>query len=83
MRYGIDWIGVEAKSVYRRYIADNAGGMDADELVRFFSIWGESGKSVGTRFENRGIGAKLTLVPWNKNGAIFTSWQPESGAAPR
>jgi hypothetical protein len=75
--YGIEWQGVESKGVYRRYVADNGCGMDADELEAYFSKIGESGKFIGTRYDNRGVGAKLTLLPWNHAGVVIVSWKDE------
>ena len=71
--------GVESRGVYRRYIADNGRGMDPDELVAFFSQIGESGKAVGTRWDNLGWGAKLNLMPWNPLGIYVVSWQDRTG----
>jgi hypothetical protein len=73
--YGIEWQGVESSGVYRRYVADDGCGMDADELEAYFSKIGESGKFVGTRYDNRGVGAKLTLLPWNHAGVVIVSWK--------
>jgi hypothetical protein len=73
LRFGIDWQGVEGTSAYRRYVADNGCGMNADELVDFFSKFGESGKTVGTRHDNFGVGAKLTTIPWNPAGMVIVS----------
>src|SRR5690242_5102812 len=73
VRYGFEWQGIEATGIYRRYIADNGIGMDADELVEFFSKFGESGKTIGTRHDNFGVGAKLTLIPWNSAGVVIVS----------
>lgn len=73
LRYGIEWQGVEANGVYRRYIADNGNGMNADELVAFFSKFGESGRTVGSRHDNFGVGAKLTTIPWNPAGVVIVS----------
>lgn len=75
MHFGFEWQGVESKGVYRRYAADNGCGMDGDELVYFFSRFGESSKSVGGLNDNLGIGAKLCLMPWNPDGIAVVSWK--------
>src|SRR5262249_10540705 len=75
------WHGVASQGVYRRYIADNGEGMDPDELIAFFSQIGESGKHVGTRWDNLGWGAKLNLIPWNPLGVVIASYaEPWDGA---
>lgn len=79
LRFGIEWQGVEGTGVYRRYVADNGVGMNADELVEFFSKFGESGRTVGTRHDNFGVGAKLTTIPWNPAGMVIVS-RPEDDA---
>ena len=76
LRFGVEWQGVESTGVYRRYVADNGCGMNADELVEFFSKFGESGRTVGTRHDNFGVGAKLTVIPWNPAGMVIVS-RPE------
>jgi hypothetical protein len=81
LHYGIEWHGVASQGVYRRYIADNGDGMDPDELIAFFSQIGESGKHVGTRWDNLGWGAKLNLIPWNPLGVVIASYaEPWDGA---
>jgi len=79
MHFGIEWQGVEAQGVYRRCVADNGSGMDGDELVLFFSRFGESSKDVGGLNNNLGIGAKLCLMPWNTDGIAVVSWKDGEG----
>lgn len=75
VHFGLDWNGVEATGTYRRFIADDGCGMTADELVTFFLELGGSSKQVGGAHENYGIGAKVSLLPWNTAGLVVVSWK--------
>jgi hypothetical protein len=79
IHYGVDWNGVEASGVYRRIIADNGDGMDAAELVEFFLTLGGTSKPIGGAHENYGIGAKVSLLPWNTAGLVVASWKAGYG----
>jgi hypothetical protein len=59
--------------VFRRLIADNGCGMTADELRRFFLNFGGGGKPIGGEHENFGMGAKTSLLPWNRHGLVVIS----------
>lgn len=74
IEFGIEWQAVEEKGVYRRLIADNGDGMTPSELVGFFNVWGGGGKPIGGLHENFGIGAKSSLLPWNRHGLVVISW---------
>ena len=74
IEFGIEWQAVEEKGVYRRFIADNGDGMTPEELVEFFNVWGGGGKPIGGLHENFGIGAKSSLLPWNRHGLVVISW---------
>lgn len=74
VRFGIEWQAVENLGVYRRVIADDGIGMDADELVAFFNTFGGGGKPIGEAHENFGIGVKTSLLPWNRHGIVVVSW---------
>jgi hypothetical protein len=74
VEFGIEWQAVEELGVYRRLIADDGIGMTADELVGFFNVWGGGGKPIGGLHENFGIGAKSSLLPWNRHGLVVISW---------
>lgn len=74
IEFGIEWQAVEEKGVYRRVIADNGVGMTPEELVGFFNVWGGGGKPIGGLHENFGIGAKSSLLPWNRHGLVVISW---------
>lgn len=63
------------KGIARRMVVDNGQGMDAEELVQQFGALGGSGKAVGGAHENFGIGAKISLLPWNRAGVIVASWK--------
>jgi hypothetical protein len=75
VEFGIEWQAVENKGVYRRLIADNGIGMDADQMVEFFNTYGGGGKPIGGIHENFGVGAKTSLLPWNKYGVVVVSWR--------
>ena len=72
--FGIEWQAVESEGVYRRLIADDGLGMTADELVGFFRTFGGGGKPIGGVHENFGVGAKTSLLPWNRYGMVVISW---------
>lgn len=74
IEYGIEWQGVENRSVYRRVIADNGQGMTGAQLVEFFNTFGGGGKPIGGLHENFGVGAKTSLLPWNRHGLVVISW---------
>jgi hypothetical protein len=74
IEFGIEWQAVEERGVYRRLIADNGIGMTSEELVGFFNVWGGGGKPIGGVHENFGIGAKSSLLPWNRYGLVVISW---------
>lgn len=81
VHYGIEWQGVETQGVYRRYIADDGDGMDQPDLVKFMLTYGGGGKPIGTEHENFGIGAKVTLLPWNSAGLVVISYKDGDGFA--
>jgi hypothetical protein len=74
VEFGIEWQAVENLGVYRRVIADNGQGMTGDELVEFFNTFGGGGKPIGGVHENFGVGAKTSLLPWNRYGMVVISW---------
>jgi hypothetical protein len=74
IEYGVEWQAVEKLGVYRRLIADNGRGMDAEDLVEFMRTMGGGGKPVGDEHANFGVGAKTSLCPWNKRGVVVVSW---------
>ncbi|MDQ2911241.1 MAG: ATP-binding protein [Actinomycetota bacterium] len=75
IHFGIEWQGAENLGVYRRYAADDGGGMDERELDEFMRTYGGGGKPIGAEHENFGIGAKVTLLPWNREGVIVISYK--------
>jgi hypothetical protein len=81
IHYGIEWQGVEIEGVYRRYIADDGMGMDEEDLTTFMLTYGGGGKPIGTEHENFGIGAKVTLLPWNPAGLLIISYKNGNGYA--
>lgn len=74
VEYGVEWQAVENLGVYRRVIADNGCGMTAEQLVEFFNTFGGGGKPIGDEHANFGVGAKTSLMPWNKYGLVVLSW---------
>lgn len=72
--FGIEWQAVHDLGVYRRLVADNGTGMTPEQLVGFFNVWGGGGKPIGGVHENFGIGAKSSLLPWNRHGLVVISW---------
>lgn len=74
VEFGIEWQAVANKGVYRRVIADNGTGMDAEQMVEFFNTYGGGGKPIGGEHENFGVGAKTSLLPWNTYGVVVVSW---------
>lgn len=74
IEFGVEWQAVENLGVYRRTIADNGRGMVSDELVAFFNTYGGGGKPIGGAHENFGVGAKTSLMPWNRYGMVVISW---------
>lgn len=74
VEFGIEWQAVRELGVYRRLIADDGEGMTPEQLVGFFNVWGGGGKPIGGLHENFGIGAKSSLLPWNRHGLVVISW---------
>jgi hypothetical protein len=74
IEYGIEWQAVESRATYRRMIADNGQGMTGAQLVEFFNTFGGGGKPIGGLHENFGVGAKTSLLPWNRHGLVVISW---------
>lgn len=75
IHFGIEWQGVENLGVYRRLVADDGDGMDERELDQFMRTYGGGGKPIGAEHENFGIGAKVTLLPWNREGLVVISYK--------
>lgn len=75
IHFGIEWQGVENIGVYRRYVADDGIGMSERELDEFMRTYGGGGKPIGAEHENFGIGAKVTLLPWNREGLVVISYK--------
>lgn len=78
--FGVEWQAVEAQGVYRRVIADDGAGMNADQLVDFFNTFGAGGKPIGGVHENFGVGAKTSLLPWNREGLVVISYVEGQGS---
>jgi hypothetical protein len=74
IEFGPEWRAVERDDVYRLMVADNGKGMGPDELLRFLNTFGGGGKPIGDAHENFGVGAKTSLLPWNREGVVVLSW---------
>jgi len=75
IHFGIEWQGVENLGVFRRFVADDGKGMDDQEINQFMRTYGGGGKPIGAEHENFGIGAKVTLLPWNREGIVVISYK--------
>jgi len=49
--------------------------MDDQEINQFMRTYGGGGKPIGAEHENFGIGAKVTLLPWNREGIVVISYK--------
>jgi hypothetical protein len=75
IHFGIEWQGVAHLGVFRRLVADDGKGMDDQEINQFMRTYGGGGKPIGAEHENFGIGAKVTLLPWNREGMVVISYK--------
>lgn len=57
----------------KRTIVDDGKGMSDSELIDFFNYYGAGSKAIGGVEDNFGIGAKSSLLPWNKEGVCVIS----------
>jgi len=80
VEFGIEWQAVEKLGVYRRTIADDACGMDRDELLDFFSTLGAGAQKIGGIHDNFGVGAKIASLPWNPEGLVVISYKRGKGS---
>ncbi|WP_158080043.1 ATP-binding protein [Archangium sp. Cb G35] len=74
VHFGVEYQAVERRGVYRRLIADNGKGMTEKQLYEYFSYAGNGEKRIGGEHDNFGIGAKISLMPWNPYGLVIVSW---------
>jgi hypothetical protein len=75
IHFGIEWQGVQNLGVFSRLVADDGKGMDDQEINQFMRTYGGGGKPIGAEHENFGIGAKVTLLPWNREGIVVVSYK--------
>ena len=68
-RHEPSWI---ASGHRKRMIVDDGTGMDPETLARVTANLAASGKKVGLT-KNIGIGAKISLLPWNERGIVYVS----------
>lgn len=80
VEFGIEWQAVEKEGVYRRTVIDDGVGMDARELLHFFSTLGAGSKTIGGVHDNFGVGAKIAALPWNENGVVVVSYKDGKGS---
>lgn len=81
MELGVDWVQVAASqgSVYRLQYRDNGCGMSDEELEAYFNHISAGSKVLNAQ-GNYGVGAKISLLPWNHKGVIVMSWQDGDGS---
>ena len=87
MEFGVEWQALKKDKVYRRLISDNGDGMSKDELFKYFKGLGDSGsKKVKSAdaldtaiHSNFGLGCRISLLPFNKAGIIYLSYQKGVG----
>lgn len=63
--------------VYRYLFCDNGKGMSAEELINYFNNLSASGHDLNG-FNNFGMGAKISMLPWNSEGLIIMSWHNDT-----
>ena len=80
IEYDVEWQAVKVLGVYRMIISDNGSGMSNQEILEYFSKLGRGGKPIGGVHENFGIGAKVSLLPWNQNGVTIISYKNGIGS---
>ena len=73
--FRIEWQGVESKGVYRRYVADNGCGMDADELKVTFQRLASRGSSSAPGTTTRASARSSRCFLWNHAGVVIVSWK--------
>jgi Histidine kinase-, DNA gyrase B-, and HSP90-like ATPase len=73
IEFSTEWQAVQSRGIHRRIIADNGRGMTQAELKGFFNTFGAGSKTIGPVHENFGVGAKTSLLPWNKAGVVVLS----------
>lgn len=71
--YTTEWEAARDLGVYRRLVWDDGAGMSPQEIVKFMNVYGGGGKPIGAAHENYGVGAKTSLLPWNRNGLVILS----------
>lgn len=59
--------------IHRRMIVDNGTGIPGDRMMAFLNKYGGSGKTIGEKSENFGLGSKTSLLPWNHYGVVAIS----------
>ena len=73
IEFGIERQAAANLGVFRRIEVENGHGMDNEHLLGYFKMLGVGGKPVGGPHENFGIGARVSLLPWNTYGVVVIS----------
>ena len=68
----------EAQGIWRLMVRDNGRGMSPEQMESYLGTFGKGGKSIGGAHENFGIGAKTSLLPWNRSGMVVISYTEEN-----
>ena len=66
------------KGIDRAIFVDDGKGMADPDLMKRYAQFNSSGKTVGTMHDNFGIGAKISLLPFNQYGLVFMSWDKKN-----
>lgn len=75
----LDQYAEQGKPVrYPLMYVDDGVGMTGDELVEFFNHLSASGKIIALD-QSFGMGAKVSMLPWNKRGVLVASWRDGRG----
>jgi len=88
IEFGVEWEGVEKLGVHRRMISDDGDGMSSNQLFEYFQGLGVSSEKK-IRMDNHldtaihsnfGMGCRISLLPLNKAGLVYISYQKGKGS---
>lgn len=77
VRFDVDWNHYHEHEVYKLCVSDNGIGMTEYELPEYLNKTGSSSKKIGIK-NNFGFGVKVSALPSNKSGLIYSSWTNNS-----
>lgn len=80
IKIGVEEQGVTNSKTWRTLILDDGVGMTQHQLESYWNTLGMGAKPIGAVHENYGIGARVTLMPWNKAGIVIVSRTSEGDA---